>query len=81
MDSDDGLLLSSDDESIDPEEIVMQGFRNSRSRTNYRYRGSAITTTDAMDIDKLQIQVHDFESVLAHIASAFATISVIARSF
>ena len=81
MDNDDDLLLSSDDDqSVDVEEIVIQGFRNARSRTNYRFRGNAMTTTDAMDIDELRIQVHEYEYVLAHVASVFATISMIARS-
>ena len=81
MDNDDDLLLSSDDDqSVDVEEIVIQGFRNVRSRTNYRFRGNAMTTTDAMDIDELRIQVHKYEYVLAHVASVFATISMIARS-
>ena len=39
-----------------------------------------MTTTDAMDIDELRIQVHEYETVLAHIASTFATISMVARS-
>ena len=72
--------LSSDEQEIDPQEIVIQGFRNVRSRTNYRYRGTAMSTTDSMDIDDLRILVHDYEGVLDHVASAFATIAVIARS-
>ena len=72
--------LASDEQDIDPQEIVIQGFRNVRSRTNYRYRGTAMSTTDAMDIDDLQMLVHEYEGVLAHVASAFATIALIARS-
>ena len=71
---------SSDEESIDTEEIVIQGFRTTRSRTNFRYRGTAMTTTDSMDIDQIRLQIHDYESVLAHVASAFATFAVIART-
>ena len=55
----DGLYLSSDEESIDAEEIVAQGFRQARNRTNWRYRGTAMTTTDAMDIDSLCRDDHD----------------------
>ena len=74
------LYLSSDEESIDAEDIVVQGFRQARNRTNWRYRGTAMTTTDAMDIDGLRLQAHDYETVLAYIASAFAAMTMMAKS-
>ena len=67
-------LSSSDDDSLDGEQIVVQGFRTSRNRTNYRYRGTAMTTTDSMDIDELRLEVAYFETALSYITSAFATV-------
>ena len=37
-------------------------------------------TTDSMDIDQTRLQIHDYESVLAHIASAFATFAIMAHT-
>ena len=74
------LEFSSDDESLDGEQIVVQGFRLSRNRTNYRYRGTAMTTTDSMDIDELRLEVAYFETALSYITSAFATAAIIAKS-
>ena len=79
MDEED-LQLSSDEESVDGEEIIMQGFRLSRNRTNWLYRGTAMTTTDAMDIDELRLESLYFETVLAHAASAFVTLIAVAKS-
>jgi hypothetical protein len=70
----------SDVESIDEEEIVLEGFRRSQNRTNWMYRGTAMTSTDAMDVDKLRLQASNVEVVLGHIVGAFATLFTIARS-
>ena len=68
----DSVVLSSDEESVDnPEEIAVQGFRMSRNRTNHRHRGTAMTTTDSMDIDELRLEALFFELALGHIAAAF----------
>ena len=72
--------LSSDEESLDGEDIVIQGFRQSRNRTNWRYRGTAMTTTDRMDIDTLRLEALYYETALAHIASAFVAMSIVAKS-
>ena len=58
--------LSSDDDSLDGEQIVAQGFWTSRNRTNYRYRGTAMTTTDSIDINELRLEVAFFETTLAY---------------
>jgi hypothetical protein len=46
--------LSFDEESMDGEEIVLEGIRRSQNRTNWLYQGTALTTTDRMDIESLQ---------------------------
>jgi hypothetical protein len=71
---------SSDEESINAEEIVVQGFRQVRSRTNWRYRGTAMTTTDLMDLDELRLEVLAFETALGYIAAAFTALATMARA-
>jgi hypothetical protein len=73
MENDNDYYLSSEKERIlvDPEEIIIEGFRRSRNRTNWLYRGTAMTTTDAMDIDKLRLEIIGYEIALAHRASVF----------
>ena len=73
-------LEDSDMDSLNEEEIVLEGFRRSRNRTNWLYRGTAMTSTDSMDVDELRLQASDFEVVLGHVVGAFVTLSVIARS-
>ena len=79
MDQDE-LYLSSDEESVDAEEIVLEGLRRSRNRTNWRHRGSAMTTTDSLDTEDLRMKAAYYENALAHIASAFAALAAIAKS-
>ena len=62
------------------EEIVVEGFRVSRNRTNWLYRGTAMTTTDRMDIDELRLEVCFFELVLGHVAAAFASTAAVAKT-
>ena len=81
MDDEEELGLSSDEEeSYDGEEIILQGFRQVRNRTNWNYRGSAMTTTDQMDIADLRIEALDYETALAYVASLFATLAMIVRA-
>ena len=69
-----------DDESINGEHVVQQGFRQARNRTNWLYRGTAMTTTDSMDIHELRLQAFDFETALGFITGAFATMTMTARA-
>ena len=74
------LYLSSDEESYDEEDIVMQGLRRSRNRTNWLYRGTAMTTTDRMDIQDLRTHAFDLEDTLAYIGTTFAALAVMAKT-
>ena len=80
MEEEDQSSLYFDAEALDAEEIIVQGFRRSRNRTNWLYRGSAMTTTDAMDIEELQLAVHDYETAVGYIASAFTVLALTAKS-
>ena len=68
-----------EEEALDGETIIRQGFRQSRQRTNWRYRGTAMTTSDRMDIEAIRVHVRDSEQVLAHIAATFAGLAALAR--
>ena len=80
MENEGDYYLSSDEESIDGEEIVMEGMRRSRNRTNWLYRGTAMTTTDRMDLESLQWHVFYLQEILAFIGTAFTTLTVIANT-
>ena len=69
-----------DEESVDAEGIVVEGFRMSRNRTNHRFRGTAMTTTDRMDIDELRLEMLFCELALGHVAGAFASLAIVAKS-
>ena len=69
-----------EDEDLDPEEIVTQGFRQTRERTNWLYRGTAMTTTDLMDIDSIRRQVIDYQDALSYIGGIFAGLTVLATT-
>lgn len=61
------------DASIDEgERIVVQGFRNLRSQTNWRYRGEAMTISEVMDLESLRNHIHGFKDLLMIVASATA---------
>lgn len=79
METDD-LYPSSDEESIDGEEIVVEGLRRSRNSTNWQYRGTALTTTDRMDLEDLRMLAIDMETVVAYISAAFTGLAVVAKS-
>ena len=73
-------IMSEDNAAFAAEDIIVQGFRRTRNRTNWLYRGSALTTTDSLDIEDLRLAVHDYETALAYIASTFTTIALVAKS-
>jgi hypothetical protein len=77
---DDYFSSEEDAESINGEEIVIQGLRRSRNSTNWLYRGTPMTTTDQMDLDDLRNLTMDMETVLAYISSTFAVLAMVARS-
>lgn len=68
------------DEDIDGEAIVLEGFRRTRERTNWLYRGSALTTSDRMDIDTLREHTLECQDALGYIASVFAALMALAQS-
>jgi hypothetical protein len=72
--------LSVLEENLDGENIVVEGVRRSRRSTNWLYRGSSMTTTDAMDIEMLQEQSIEMETCLCYISSTFAAIVVLAKA-
>ena len=78
--ADEPFYVSSDEETVDGEEIVIEGLRRTRNRTNWRYRGSSITTTDRLDIEAMQLQAADFELALASIGAAFTALAIKAKS-
>ena len=66
-------------EEEDGETIVMEGFRQSRDRTNWMYRGSAMTTTDRMDMEALQHHAVDLEAVVGHLSTTCAALIQMAQ--
>ena len=68
-----------DEENIDGEAIVLRGLCRSRNRTNWLYRGTAMGTTDRMDIDELRWHVYGLETALAYISTTFASLAMAVR--
>jgi hypothetical protein len=69
-----------EEEALDGETIIRQGFRQSRERTNWRYRGTAMTTSNSMDIEAIRVHARDSEHVLRYIAATFAGLAMLART-
>jgi hypothetical protein len=71
---------SDDSSSMDAEDVVLEGFRFSRERTNWLHRGSAMTTTDRLDIESIRHQVIDYQAALGHISAMFAMLIIAAKA-
>ena len=56
--------------------MVMQGFRQTRERTNWLHRGTAVTTADSLNIEALQMHALHMQSALGCVASSFAALIV-----
>lgn len=65
---------------LNGDDMVIQGFRRTRERTNWLCRGTAMTASDQMDTETLQTQALDFQTALGCIASVFAGLIALAQS-
>jgi hypothetical protein len=68
------------DESLNEENILAQGLRQSRERTNWLYRGTAMTTTDLMDIEEIQVNIRDTQNLMQYFVSSYIALSMLMRS-
>jgi hypothetical protein len=69
-----------EDDSLNEEEIIAQGLRQSRSRTNWLYRGTAMTSTDQMDIQVILENIRDTQDMHQFLVSSYIAITILFRS-
>lgn len=67
-------------EEEDGEAIILQGFRRTRQSTNWLHRGTALTTTNQLDIRALEVHAMDLEDALHYVVGAFVTATMVART-
>ena len=69
------------EETLDEETIQnrMVGFRRPANSTNWQVRGTAMTTTDKMDVEEMKLHVLDLENYIAYHSIVLVTISTLAR--
>jgi hypothetical protein len=68
------------DDSLNEEYIIAQGLRQSRERTNWLYRGTAIKTADLMDIEEIQVNICDSQNLMEYLVSTYMVFSILLRS-
>jgi hypothetical protein len=73
VDDEDELSLNADD-------LVAQGLRQSRERTNWLYRGSAMTTTNQMDIEDILEDIVHTQNLMEFLAASYMALSLLMRS-
>jgi hypothetical protein len=69
-----------EDFSLNEEDIIAHGLRQSRERTNWLYRGTAMTTSDQMDIEEIQVNILDTQNLVEFLVVSYMALSIIVRS-
>ena len=60
-------------DQLSEDDVVVQGFRQSRRQTNWLYRGYAMTVSNRMDAEDMSLHIADMEEVYAAITATTAT--------
>jgi hypothetical protein len=68
------------DDSLNEDDIIAQGLRQTRERTNWLYRGTAMTTTDLMDINEIHEDILHTQNFHQYLVNSYIALSLLRRS-